>query len=441
MVRFHALHGWLRRGLLAALAASMLLSISAYAQDSFELPPIDYQNAPVSDPIARLQQQIDSGEVELQYDDKHGYLPAVLDKLGIPNSSQTLVFSQTSFQLRKISPRRPRAVYFNDSAYVGWVQFGNVLELAAVDPQQGSIFYTLDQDPVAKPQFVRDRGQCMACHASSRTQDVPGLLVRSVFTNRSGVPQLGSRTFTTDHTSPFSERWGGWYVTGSHGDQRHMGNAFLEDKSESEKIDREAGANLTDLSSLCDVSRYLTPHSDMVSLMVLEHQTQTQNAIIRAGFEARTAEYQDQEMNRALDRPADYRSETTQRRIAAVGDNLLKHLLLVDEYQLTSPVQGTSTFASDFAQVAIRDQQGRSLRDLDLQRRLFKYPCSFLIYSASFDSLPQPVKSHVFRGLHRVLSGEDVSQDFAHLSLDDRRAIFEILVETKPEFAGFCAMK
>jgi hypothetical protein len=410
-------------------------SVTAGADVPFESAPIDYEHAPTSDPVSRLQKRMDAGEVKLTYDEERGYLPSVLEQLGVPKSSQMLVFSQTSFQLRKISSERPRAIYFNDHAYVGWVQFGDVVEVSSVDPSLGAVFYTLDQRPTGRPKFVRDKGQCLTCHASSRTQGVPGHLVRSVFADRGGVPLLGSGTFTTDHTSPFSERWGGWYVSGTHGDQRHMGNSHVTNRNEPEKLDRETGANVTDLSKLVNLSPYLSRHSDLVALMVLEHQTQTHNAITRANFECRLAEHQDKIMNEALGRPANHQTETTQRRIAAVGDDLVKYLLFKDEYQLTSPVRGQSEFAVAFAAVGPRDQLGRSLRDFDLKQRMFKYPCSYLIYSPSFDALPKRVKNHVYRGLHQVLSGEDNSDDFVHLSADDRQAIFEILSETKPDFA------
>jgi hypothetical protein len=429
-----------RRLLVFCLAISALsssaLSSNAFGQLPFESAPIDYEHALTNDPVARLQQQLACGKVKLNFDAKHGYLPAVMKELGVPVSSQMLVFSQTSFQLRKISPERPRAIYFNDDVYLGYVQFGDVMEISSVDPNLGAVFYTLEQKEVEKPQFVRDRGQCISCHASSRTQGVPGHLVRSVFADRRGVPLLGSGTFTTSDSSPFQERWGGWYVTGKHGDQRHMGNVFVQNKSEPEKLDCEAGANVTDLAKLFDVAPYPSHHSDIVALMVLEHQTQMHNALTRANYECRLAEDQDRIMNEALGRAADYRSETTQRRIASVGDNVLKHLLFVDEYELTAPIEGTSSFAAEFAELGPQDQAGRSLREFDLRSRQFKYPCSYQIYSASFDQLPSAVKQYIFSRLHRILINTDESSEFAHLSTVDRQAILEILLDTNPQFAA-----
>jgi hypothetical protein len=408
-------------------------SRAAMGQLEFEKEPLNYGKAPTDDPIQEIQQQLDDGTVELEYDEEHGYLQSLLNLLEVQPSSQVLVHSKTSFQLRRISPSRPRAVYFNDEASVGWVQNGDVLELMATDPVLGEIFYTLSQEETERPKFLRDRGQCIICHASSRTKTVPGGLVRSVFASASGQPQFGSGTFTIDHSSPFKERWGGWYVTGTHGKMRHMGNVLSADRSDPEALDREVGANVQDLSSHFDVSPYLTRHSDLVALMVLEHQTQMKNYLTLASYESRSATHYDGIMNAALDRPADHVSDTTKRRIASVGEKLLKYMFFVDEFQLTSPVAGTSTFATDFQTQGILDSQGRSLRALELKTRMFKYPCSYLIYSRMFDNLPPPVKSYVALRMQEILAGQDTSGEFAHLSADDRQSILEILAETKPD--------
>ena len=402
-------------------------------QLDFDTDPINYSTTPAQDPVAKLQQQIDDRTVNLEYDKETGYLQSVLSLLDVKPSSQVLISSKTSFQLRKISPQRPRAVYFNDTSYVGWVQGGDVVELMATDPVQGQMFYVLSQERNERPHFIRDRGQCTVCHASSRTQGVPGGLVRSVYLDRNGQPHFGAGTFTVDHGSPFKERWGGWYVTGTHGSLRHMGNVMSQDRGNPEAIDREAGANVIDLTEFVATAPYLTPHSDIVALMVLEHQTQMQNFITRASYEARSAAHYDGVMSSALARPAGYVSETTTRRIASVGDKLLRYMLFADEFQLTSPVRGTSGFATDFQSLGVRDSQERSLRDFDLQTRLFRYPCSYLIYSPAFDSLPESVTQYVSHRLKVILLGKDGSDDFAHLSIDDRTAILEILTETKPE--------
>ncbi|UUO07810.1 hypothetical protein M4951_05735 [Blastopirellula sp. J2-11] len=404
-----------------------------WAQFDFEKEPINYGENLQHDAVAQLQQQLSNQLSQLNFDEQHGYLKSVLEKLNISPESQVLVYSKTSFQLSRISPRKPRALYFNDDSYVGWVQGGDVVEIMTTDPQHGEVFYTLSQEQNETPRFVQDRGQCITCHASSRTQGVPGGLIRSAFVNASGQPHYGSGTFTTDHSSPFAERWGGWYVTGTHGTMRHMGNVLSLDRDDAENIDRESGANVTDLSQKLNVSPYLTPHSDIVALMVLEHQTQMQNFLTLANFETRMAQHHDQTINMALDRPADHQSDTTRRRIASAGEKLVRSLLFVDEFPLESPVAGTSGFASEFAARGPFDSQQRSLRDFDLQTRLFKYPCSYLIYSDSFDQLPPAVKQYVASRLHEILFGDDMGEDFSHLTAEDRRAIREILQATKPD--------
>lgn len=407
------------------------------AQISLEREPINYYSGEVNDPVAKLQKQIDAGAVELKFDERHGYLKSVLNAFDISTSSQMLVFSKTSVQLRRISPWSPRALYFNDNSYVGWVPNGTVIEVSSVDPQQGAIFYTLLQEESGRPKFVRDRGNCLACHASSRTQGVPGHLVRSVYSSASGQPHYGSGTFRTNHASPLKRRWGGWYVTGTHGRQRHMGNVISRESDRPENLDVEAGANVTDLSELTRTNLYLTSHSDIVALMVLEHQTDMHNFITLANYETRLALHQCAVMNRAFKRPDDFMSDSTQRRISSGSDKLLKYMLFAEEYSLTDKIEGTSDFAKNFAALGPKDTQGRSLREFDLQRRIFKYPCSYLIYSEAFRALPPQVKDNIYQRLWEILTGKDRSETFSHLSLDDRRAIFEILRDTNSDLPEY----
>ena len=414
-----------------ALAAMFFAGRAARAELPYEQEPINYLKAPVHDPIARLQTRLDRGEAKLTYDDERGYLPAVLEALGIDRSSQTLVFSKTSFQRQKISPRKPRAVYFNDDTYIGYVQQGEVLEVSTVDPDLGGVFYTLSQTPSDKPAFQRQTHDCLQCHSSSKTEDVPGHLVRSVYPDASGMPVFSAGTFTTTHASPLRDRWGGWYVSGTHGSQTHMGNVIVTNRQEPERLDRAAGANRTSLDELFDTSAYLSPTSDIVALMVLEHQTKMQNLIAAANYHARMALHYQAGLNKALDRPEGEISPSTARRYEGPAEKLVKYLLFCEEAPLAEPVAGSSSYARDFAARGPRDARGRSLRDFDLTRRLFRYPCSYEIYSDAFDQLPPLVKQYVYRRLKEILTGADRSSDFAHLSPDDRRAIFEILLDTK----------
>jgi hypothetical protein len=423
----------LRRPLVLAafgLGVSVFAS-AARGEVPFEREPINYLTAPVHDPVARLQELLQGRKVTLRHDDRQGYLRSVLERLNVPVSSQVLVFSKTSFQRSRIAPESPRALYFNDDVYVGFVQGGDVLEFSAVDPELGGTFYLLEQARTEAPTFLRQTHDCLQCHASGKTQDVPGHLVRSVYPEASGQPAFNAGTYSTSHESPMRERWGGWYVTGTHGKQTHMGNVLVSDRDHPEQLDTKGGANLTDLSGKIDTSAYLSPHSDIVALMVLEHQVKMHNLITLANYQMKIAIHYARAINKALGEPEDTISESTARRFHGPAEDLVKYMLFVDEAELSDPVKGTSSFARDFSARGPRDRQGRSLRDFDLKTRLFTYPCSYLIYSKAFDALPAPVKDRVYRRLWEVLTGEDQSPAFARRTPAERKAILQILRETK----------
>jgi hypothetical protein len=103
---------------------------------------------------------------------------------------------------------------------------------------------------------------------------------------------------------------------------------------------------------------------------------------------------------------------------------------------LTSAIEGTSSYAQEFQARGVRDSQGRSLRELDLETRMFRYPCSYMIYSAAFDGLPEEVRHTVLVKLRDILAGTDDSDSYHHLTSADRQHIIEILLDTKPEFAA-----
>jgi len=355
-----------------------------------------------------------------------------LRELNVPESSQVLVFSKTSLQRGRISPQMPRAIYFSDEVYVGFCRNGDVLELSAVDPKLGAVFYTLDQR-ADKVRITRQGESCLLCHGSSQNEGLPGHLVRSVYADPTGEPIFSAGTYRIDQTSPLNQRWGGWYVTGKSGKQLHLGNLIVRGRRSPEEINNQEGANVTDLSPRINTASYLTPHSDLVALMVLEHQAQMHNLITRANFFTRQALYEEAELNKAIGRSAASHSDSTIRRIQYAGEPLVKYLLFSGEAPLTDRLEGTSAFAKEFSKRGPFDEKGRSLRQLDLQQRLFKYPCSYLIYSTAFDELPPEVKEYVYRRLEEVLAGKDTSKDFAHLTTSDRMAIREILLATKPD--------
>ncbi len=414
---------------LAELSGSYLVPIDHEA--------IRYSKTQADDPIHRLGQRIARGEVKLDFEDNGmGHLRSLLKHLDVNVDSQVFVFSKTSFQAPRISPRLPRALYFNDEVSVGWVRGGDVLELAALDPKQGVIFYTLDIEDVAKPRFDR-RDACLQCHQSGGTLGVPGIVVRSVYPEPSGMPIFQAGTFITDHRSPLKERWGGWYVSGKHGGQFHMGNALIRDREHPDQLEKEGTQNLTSLASKFDTGAYLSPHSDIVALLVLEHQTHMTNLITRVGWEARMALHYQSGINKAFNQPDTAMSDSTNRRIDSAIEEMLQYMLFVDEDPIVEPITGVSTYQNTFPQRGPRDRKGRSLRDFDLKKRIFKYPLSYMIYTEAFDGMPAIVLDRTYRRLHDILTGADKSPKFAALSAADRRAILEILLDTKPNLPAY----
>lgn len=279
--------------LLALLCSPRLLADRL--EDTFFIPldhpAIQYADRAPDDAVARLEERLDSGKTKLDYAPVGGYLASVLKELKVPVDSQVLVFSGTSIQLKHISPLTPRALYFNDDVSVGYVQHGDVLELTALDPRQGVKLYTLDADPSEKPTLAR-RDECLQCHQGPVTLGVPGLLISSVHPATGRPGEEHGNAFMTDHRTPFAERWGGWYVTGTEGAQYNLGNnPALADPIHPGKDLREGTQNVTSLAGRFDTSKYLAPTSDLVALMVLEHQVRMVNLIIRIGWDVRVAEY------------------------------------------------------------------------------------------------------------------------------------------------------
>jgi hypothetical protein len=379
-------------------------------------PSVGYSTTPVSDPVSRLDQKLASGEVRLQHDGAGGYLKSVLDALQVPVASQMLVFSKTSFQAPRINPQNPRAIFFNDSVSIGWVRGGEVLELIAQDPKQGSIFYTLSQATDRPPRFERNDA-CLSCHTSDATHYVPGWFLGSVFPGPDGTTRYGP-AYTTDHRTPFEIRYGGWFVTGTHRAERHMGNAIAHDPSDLRAMITPQNVHVTSLDGKFDLTGYQSPHSDLVALVTLEHQAQMLNLITRVGWEAR--------MGADAGRP-----------LANAAAELVDYLLFIDEAPLPGPITGTSAFAANFARPGPRDSTGRSLRDLDLDTRLLKYPCSYLIYSPSFEAMPADAKAAVYERMWEVLSGREQNRRYARLTAEDRQAIVEILRETKDDLPEY----
>lgn len=379
--------------------------------------PILYSSTAPEDAVTALDAKLASGEIQLTYDPEWGYLPSLLEAFGIPKSSQTLVFSKTSLHRRLISTNSPRAIYFTDDVYVGWVRNAPVLEISSADPKNGGQFYSLPQNPNEIPRFKRELA-CLECHVSSKSLGVPGHLVRSFLNQPDGWPDNLTGTPRISHNTPFEERWGGWYITGTLdavvGTRANLPTTEL---AELRATDPTHQANIQDLSQFIHPEGYLEPGADMVAMLVLEHQSHMHNFITRMNYEARIFHSQYGHL-RYMEKIIDY---------------FVRYLLFVDEQPLPGQVTGTSTFAADFEKLGPKDSLGRSLRDLDLQTRLFKHPCSFLIYSPAFEKMFPPLKERVLEKLLAILKNENRQPPFDALPPGRNTILLDILRETLPD--------
>jgi hypothetical protein len=400
------------RRALAISGVGLCLAAAVSAQKNTPLhehEAIRYFSVPASDRVGALAYELRSGQRTLNRDEATGYLRPLLDALDIAPESQLLVFSKSGVQRAYTGPHTPRALYYNESVAVGYVPGAPQIEIAAHDPRQGVMFYTLDQS-AARAAISRPTG-CLACHVSAATLDIPGFIIRSNVVGDDGsiVPPAAN---DVDHRTPHPDRWGGWFVTQDaasvpYAQRAHAGNITTTARGET------SNQVMVDwMNSEPEKRGYLSPLSDIVSLLVFDHQAHALNLVTRLDWESRTG---GGEVPRLVDELADY-------------------LLFVGEIPPSVTLYPRPGFADHFASRIPKDRQGRSLGELDLSRRLFRYPCSYIVYSPAFDALPEAPKSAVYARMSAILNGDVAGKKYAPLSVADRRATLEILRDTKADF-------
>lgn len=414
-------------GLIVLLSLQLGVAVWAQSTPDYDLAPVRYTASKDDNAITRLQAAMDAQTSNLSGSTRREVLKSLLDELGIPVSSQMLVFSKTSLQRELITPGNPRAVYFNSDFYVGYVQ-GGLIEIIACDDPTGMMFYSLDMGGAPeKRKFVRNQ-ECMTCHSTKNTMDVPGLLVRSVFTEKDGQPLLSWGSSLTTPASPVDERWGGWYVTGTHGQSGHMGNKWVSElESGGHAYDKNDGHNITDLSVYFDTGKHLTDTSDILALMIMEHQIQVHNTISAAKMGYLRSVYLGEAIAGGV---YDSSSPSAQKLMQSYVDSILKSLMFADEVRLPEDgIDGSQAYREEFVGRGIR-HDGHSLRDLRLEKRIFKYRCSYMIYSKAFKQLPDEIKIPVLEKLHAIVTGTDDLPGFPRLSSREKERIHSILLHT-----------
>lgn len=406
----------------------------AQGEPDYELPPVRYSASTPHDAIARLQQRISSGELAFEGSDQ-GVLRTLLDALGVPIESQLLVFSKTSLQRGRIRPERPRALYFSESMYVGWVP-GGLIELTAIDPQLGPVFYSFAISRAAEgsgPVIQRDP-DCLRCHGGTFVRDIPGVFARSVFPDANGEPLLRHGTLVVEDETPFAQRWGGWYVTGYHGTETHRGNARGSEQGDQLVFEAEP-VRPDELSAYFETADYLRPTSDVVALLVFEHQLTIQNTLTRAGMMCRKMIAYQHGLQKAFKEPVTNEPafDSVKSVFSSAVQDVVDRLLFRNAAPLPDGVIGDRAFQATFLRHASRSPAGRSLKDFQLRDRIFEHRCSYMIHSESFRALPEVLRVRVLERLQAALKSNDPKDRYAYLPADEKERIYEILLATLPE--------
>ena len=428
MIGFMALR---RPFLLLAAALALPGSLGAQNHEPFEDPPINYSAALPVDAVSRLNAAAARQAEEIRGWPARRRLRWLLEQLQVPVESQLLVFSKTSLQRALISPVNPRALYFSDDAYVGWVP-GGAMEITVFDPVLGATFYVVDaQQPETAPLIARSP-ECLLCHAHH--DHTPSLRARSVFPDAAGEPLSGSGSSNIEPGTPLEERWGGWYVTGRTPGLRHRGNVTGKTPEDFTAESGLRGVAQPTLPPGPDGARYPRATSDIVALLMHDHQVHVHNVLCTANQEARLALHRWPAMRELLQLPAD--SPPAGSCLVVLNSQagkVIEALLCKGEAVFPAEgVQGDGAFEKVYAASRRADGRDRSLRDLDLRTRLLKYRCSPLIYARTFEAMPKELRAVLLRRLSVGLLAAEPAPEFTHLPADERKAIHEILTATLP---------
>jgi hypothetical protein len=401
---------------LSGLAAPAAEAAPVPTYRDFDVPPHNYNARTPRDRFSNMIQTLES-DPRLDRSSEKAFLISFLKILGVPASSQMLVFSTTSLQLSLISPANPRAIYFTDDLYVGYIPGGR-LEVLSLDPELGAIFYIFNI-PSEKGAIRFERSnRCMNCHVSDDTGHVPGLVIKSVVPGPGGGTLDDFRGGQSGHGILFSDRFGGWHVTGKHGITNHWGN--LTGRSVAGDINtfpNPPGARF-------QWTKYPVGTSDILAHLLHEHQAGFVNRVVEAGYRARTALFiSDGRLTPSLSAELD-----GQARI------LVRYLLFTDEVPLPAGgIEPDVTFKADFLRNRRATAEGLSLKDLDLRTRLLKHRCSYMIYSPVFEGLPGVMKTRIYSRLRDALKDRNSDTEFAFLPSAEKKAIHGILRATLPD--------
>jgi len=424
---------------LFALAITLLPLIASDSaaspshSDERALDAIGYFSKTPTNKVERLDVAIKTGKNPLTYDTRFGYLPSLLKTLGINPSTQSMVFSKTSLQIAHISPSNPRALYFSDDIYIGYIPGSDIVEVSVADPVLGGVFYTFKNRGSNAPSFNRHTYECLQCHDGALTNGVPGHTVRSVHPYPDGQVDFSSGTHIISDATPHAERFGGWWVTGKHLALNHEGNAFVRGSG---GMDNPLRANRTPEklpAGMIDLKDYIAGTSDVVAQLILQHQTVVHNRITAVTYGTTLALADDASIGESLGNKPGELLGSTLSRIRSSCDTLLDALFFVDEAPFPAPIDGNKRTIIEFVKQGPRDPNQQTLRQLDLRTRLFRYRLSFLVHSDGFRQMPVQARSYCWIRIKAALANAD-DRLTAKLDASERKTIHEILHATEREY-------
>jgi len=412
------------------LLCSTLTGFSQFYND-YELEPHGYFSKDAKDPVTLLMKRVQRGEILIKDPNGKPLVERLLRELGLNKDTQVLVFSRTSLQRREVSYSNPRALYFNESVYLGWMPNGRI-EIASFDPELGPIFYfQRELDDTSSPLLERSRS-CLGCHAGDATNFLPGSLGRSVYPDKSGRSLRSIDDYRrSGHHIPLHDRYGGWFVSGNHGTMRHMGNAIATREQGEVTINREQFANLEKLDRFFSTEAYPAPGSDIAALLVFDHQVTMHHRLVEAAYRARQSLFDSKLDPKETDLSKLSKGRSIDEFIEG-RDKVVDYLLFRNETPIPK-VSCDPGFRRAFTANRIADSRKRSLKDLRLDGRIFENRCSYMIYSPTFDQFPPMLKGAIYARIHEILTSPKPVEGFDYLGKDEKRRILEILHETKED--------
>ena len=399
----------------------LLFSFSGYSVSlsvNFEDKIHSYHEKKPDDPFAQLKNELESKKIDLNFQNEKDYLNWLLNELYISKHSQLLVYSTTSLQLSRISPYNPRAIYFSDDLYLGYVPGGQI-EVIGIDPQLGAIPYIFDlpqKNEIKHPKIYRST-RCMKCHASQEFGGSPSLLLSSVIPAHGGGTIDSFRKNSFGHEIQFKDRFGGWHITGHNPFPISWANQIgVMSNNKVGRIPNPPGKYFK-------WEKYPTKSSSIISHLLLEHQVGFTNRCIDIIYRYREL----------ISKTSNLEIDQKRKKFISQGTGkLLNYLLFKNEVPLENfRITSNDAFLNDFQ---TSSNNSSKLRRLNLKSRLFDYRCSYMIFSNSFSGLPLEFKIELFNQLFKIMAPKQksVPDEFSYLEEKEREIIHQVLTASFP---------